>query len=82
MEEITNEVEAPKAVVEEKSNFLSDLWASLFKPVLVSLWEFIKPALLSFWEKNKDELLANLKTLFLDAFKDITERIKKDKESK
>ncbi|MBO7206179.1 hypothetical protein J6U78_03920 [bacterium] len=78
MEEIKNEVEAPKALTEEKGGW-PELWSALFKPILVSLWDFIKPAIVSFWEKNHEEVLANLKKLALDAFNDVTERIKKDK---
>lgn len=70
MEDIKNEVEAPKALT-EKENFWTNLWDTI-----------VKPALVSFWEKNGSEILSSLKTLASSAIKAIVEQIKKDKEQK
>lgn len=66
MEDIKNEVEAPKIEVvgESKENifvtYLKELWVAL-------LW----PAFQEFWKAHGTEVLANLKTLGLSLIKNI-----------
>jgi hypothetical protein len=68
MEDIKNEVEAPRQA--EKS-FWADMWEGI-----------ILPALKNFWEKNSKEILATLKTLGESAVKAIINAIKNRKEEK
>lgn len=65
MEDIKNEVEAPKELTKE--NFWQNLWESI-----------LLPALKSFWEKNSDEIIGALKSLGTSLVKALMEKIKGD----
>lgn len=69
MNDIQNEVEAPKELTEQKENFWQTLWQTI-----------ILPSLKSFWEKNSETIIEALKTLGTSLVKAIIEAIKGKKE--
>ena len=70
MNDIQNEVEAPKELTEQKENFWGNLWV-IISPFIQSV---IVPALKSFWEKNGSEVISVLKTLGTSFIKTLFEK--------